>query len=79
MGMRKDFIHSEKEIQQRKMHLEENRNMTSQRLSSTSESTRISNCLSTSEPLSPTLDEIDRVSFYCLLLYRTKRNSIFCF
>ncbi len=65
MGMRKDFILSEEEKQRRRKYLEENRNSTLQRLS-TSESTNsssISNPLSNSESLSPTLDEIDRVSF----------------
>ncbi len=65
MGMRKDYIRSEEEKQRRKKGLEENRNNKSQH-SSTSESTNsssISNPLSTSESLSPTLDEIDRVSF----------------
>jgi hypothetical protein len=63
--MRKDFIQSEEEIQQRKKRLEENRNITSQLLS-TSEvpnSLSITNSASKFEPMSPTSDEIDRVSF----------------
>jgi hypothetical protein len=63
--MRKDFILSEEEKQRRKKRIEENRNMTSQRLSiseSTASST-ISNPLSNSESRSPAFDEIDRVSF----------------
>ncbi len=63
--MRKHFILSEEEKQQRKKRLEENRNFTAKRLS-TSES--ISNRLSSSESLSPTFDEIDLVSFYILIL-----------
>jgi hypothetical protein len=72
MGMRKDFIQSEQDKQQRKLRLEENRNITAKRSST-------SNRLSTSESLSPSFDEIDRVSFYFLLLYRNKRSSIFYF
>jgi hypothetical protein len=82
MGMRKDFIHSEEERQQRKKRLEENRTMTSQRLLSISESINSlssSNRSSNSESLSPTFDDLDHVSFYFLLLYRNKRNFIFCF
>jgi hypothetical protein len=63
--MRKDFILSEEEKQRRKKHLEENRNRTSQHLS-TSELTNslsITNSASKFEPISPTSDEIDRVSF----------------
>jgi nuclear receptor subfamily 1 group I len=66
IGMRKDFMHSKEEKQRRRKSLEENRNMTSQR-SSTSESTNslsISNPLLNCESLSPAFDEIDRVSFY---------------
>ncbi len=64
-GMRKDFIQSEEEILQRKKRLEENRNRTSQLLS-TSELTNslsITHSASKFEPISPTSDEIDRVSF----------------
>jgi hypothetical protein len=63
--MRKDFILSEEEKQRRKKHLEENRNRTSQHLS-TSELTNslsITHSASKFEPISPTSDEIDRVSF----------------
>jgi len=65
MGMRKDFILSEEDKQRRRKCLEENRNSTLQRLS-TSESTSsssVSNPLSNPESLSPRLDEIDCVSF----------------
>jgi len=64
-GMRKDFILSEEDKQRRKKHLEENRNRTSQHLS-TSELTNslsITHSASKFEPISPTSDEIDRVSF----------------
>ncbi len=66
MGMRKDFILTEEEKQRRKSRLEENRNLTLQRLS-TSESgnlTPSTNLLSTFESLSPKFDDIDQVSFY---------------
>ncbi len=66
MGMRKDFILSDEEKQKRKKCLEENRNNTAKRLS-TSESTNtssVSNSLSNSESLSLAVNEIDRVSFY---------------
>jgi hypothetical protein len=65
MGMRKDFILSEEEKQQKKKCLEENRKISLTR-SSTSESTNsssISEPLSNSESISLTSDEIDRVSF----------------
>ena len=62
-GMRKDFILSDEEIQRRRRRLEENRNLTSQRLS-ISESTIQS--VSNSESLSSPSDEIDRVSFSLL-------------
>ncbi len=65
MGMRKDFIISEEEKQRRRECLEENRMITSQRLS-TSESPNSSSNLQAVvniESLSPTLDEIDSVSF----------------
>jgi hypothetical protein len=64
-GMRKDFILSEDEKQRRKKNLEENRNRTSQRLS-TSELTNslsVTHSPSKFEPPSLTSDEIDRVSF----------------
>jgi hypothetical protein len=54
--MRKDFIVSEEEKQQRKKRLEENRNS-----SLKSESRTLSN----SESHSETPDEIDLVSFFC--------------
>jgi hypothetical protein len=63
--MRKDFIQSEEEIQQRKKRLEENRNRTSQLLS-TSELTNslsVTHSVSKFEPPALTSDEIDRVSF----------------
>jgi len=65
MGMRKDFIRSEEEKQQRKKCLEENRDLTLKRIS-TSESTNsssISQPISNSESISPTFNEIDHVSF----------------
>ncbi len=64
-GMRKNLILSEEQKQERKKRLEENRNITSQRLS-TSELTNslsITHSASKFEPLSLTSDEIDRVSF----------------
>ncbi len=64
-GMRKDFILSDEEIQRRRKRLEENRDLTSQHLS-TSElpnSLSITHSVSKSESLSPTTDEIDHVSF----------------
>jgi len=71
MGMRKDLIRTEEQKQRKKKCLEENRNSTLQRLS-TSESTNsssISNSLLNSESLPPVFDEIDRVSFYvCILI-----------
>jgi hypothetical protein len=63
--MRKNLILSEEQKQERKKRLEENRNITSQRLS-TSELTNslsITHSASKFEPLSLTSDEIDRVSF----------------
>jgi hypothetical protein len=65
MGMRKDFIVSEEEKQRRRKHLEDNRKMTSQRLSTSERIDPLSssNRLSTAESLSPAFDEIDRVSF----------------
>ncbi len=63
-GMRKDFILSDEEKQQRKKRLEENRSETSQRFS-THESTNTSSLMqsaSNSESLVTTTDEIDRVS-----------------
>jgi hypothetical protein len=65
MGMRKDFIRSEEEKQQRKKCLEENRGLTLKRIS-TSESTNLSSIsqpISNSESISPTFNEIDHVSF----------------
>jgi len=65
MGMRKDYIMSEEEKQQKKKCLEENRKISLTR-SLTSESTNsssISEPLSNSESISLTSDEIDRVSF----------------
>jgi hypothetical protein len=61
--MRKDFIVSEQEKQQRKKRLEENRNISSKRLAK-SESTKsaLSQPLVNSESLSVTLDEVDHVS-----------------
>jgi hypothetical protein len=67
MGMRKDFIISEEEKRRKRKCLEENRNMTAQRLSSTSGSRSSSSTLqpiSNVESLSPILDDIDHVSFY---------------
>jgi hypothetical protein len=64
--MRKDFIQTEEEKQRRRVRLEENRNLTSKRLS-TSESTNsstTSNSLSTSESSSSMLDEIDYVTLF---------------
>ncbi len=63
VGMRKDFIVSEQEKQQRKKRLEENRNISLKRLVK-SESTKsaLSQPLVNSESLSVTLDEVDRVS-----------------
>ncbi len=66
MGMRKDFILSEEEKQQRKSRLEENR-----KISSTSESTNssyTSQPISNSESISQASDENDRVRFYFSLL-----------
>jgi hypothetical protein len=64
-GMRKNFILSEEEKQRRITLLEENRNQTSQRLS-THESINtlpLMQSASNSESLVTTTDEIDRVSF----------------
>ncbi len=63
VGMRKDFIVSEQEKQQKKKRLEENRNISLKRLAK-SESTKsaLSQPLVNSESLSLTLDEVDRVS-----------------
>jgi nuclear receptor subfamily 1 group I len=59
VGMRKDFIMSEEELQLKRKRLEEIRNV-----SSTSESINVpsSNILSESDVLSETLNEIDHVS-----------------
>jgi hypothetical protein len=64
--MRKDFILSDEEKQRRKKRLEENRNFTLQRLSTSDSgnSSSSTNRLSSSESLSPKSDELDRVSFY---------------
>jgi hypothetical protein len=51
MGMKKDFLLSENEKQQRRKYPEENRNNSSKHLSN-------------SESLLPTFDEIDRVSVF---------------
>ncbi len=65
MGMRKDFILSEEERQRRKQRLEENRNLTSQRLSTseTIDPLSSSNRSSTTESLSPIFNELEHVSF----------------
>jgi len=61
--MRKDFIVSEQEKQQRKKRLEENRNIALKRLAkSESTNSALSQPLVNSESLSETLDEVDRVS-----------------
>jgi nuclear receptor subfamily 1 group I len=67
-GMRKDFILSEEEKQRRKQRLEENRRQTSLRLSISDSTNSSSSSWTTpfetkSESLSPTPEEIDRVSF----------------
>jgi hypothetical protein len=67
MGMRKDFILTEEEKQRRRTRLEENRNLSSKRLS-TSESaySSASSCpLSNPDGVIETFDEIDHVSFVC--------------
>jgi len=70
MGMRRDFVLTEEQKQQRKIRLEENRNITAKH-SSASESGSSSSILqpvSNIESLSPSFDEIDRVRFYVLIL-----------
>ncbi len=64
-GMRKDFILGDKEMQQRKKRLEENRNLTLERLSTSqlTNSSSITHPVLQSESPSPTFNEIDRVSF----------------
>ena len=62
-GMRKDFIQTNEENEKRRKHLEENRKLTSQRLS-TLESPTSSNLPQTTSNLvssSPKSNEIDRV------------------
>jgi hypothetical protein len=61
MGMRKDSIVSEEEKQRRKKRLEENRNITSKRLSNL-------------ESISHTFEEINHVSFYILTLILNYRE-----
>ena len=58
MGMRKDLILSQEEIQRRK---DSGRN---RKTSSTIELTNSSNSLPNSESVLPTFDEIDRVNFF---------------
>jgi hypothetical protein len=66
MGMRKDFIRSEEEKQRRKTRLEENRSITTTRLSTSESTNSLSppNPLLNSDCLSEAFEEIDRVSFY---------------
>jgi hypothetical protein len=68
MGMRKSFLLSEEEKQQRKKRLED-RNLTAKRslTSESGSSSSTSQPISNTEPLSPTFDDLDRVSFYFLL------------
>jgi nuclear receptor subfamily 1 group I len=66
MGMRKDFILSEEEKQYRKKRLEENRNVTTQRLSTTdsTSSSSVSNILSNPSSASPETDDLSQVSYF---------------
>lgn len=73
--MNKDFMLSEAEKQRRKARLEENRNMTLQRLS-TIEST---NSFSKTEPLSSTLNEIDQVGYSFLFFKLMIKLLLFVF
>jgi hypothetical protein len=78
MGMRKDFIRTEEEKQQRKKQIEANRNISLKRLS-TSQSTNSlssSRSLSNSESSSQTFDEIDRVSFKMFTVVKSKNFNM---
>jgi hypothetical protein len=70
MGMRKDFLVTKEQKQQRQQRLEENRNMALTRLSTSesASSSSTSQSVSNLDYVSPTLDELDRVSFYFLIL-----------
>jgi len=64
MGMRKDFLLTEEEKQRKKKRLEENKNISSKRLSTPESTNSSSRLLSHSAVRSKTTNEIDHVSFY---------------
>ena len=74
-GMRKDFLLTEEQKEQRRKHLEDNRNNTLQRLS-TIQSSNDPQTTTNIDPISPSLDEIDRVDSHISL--QSFDRPLFC-